>query len=66
MSCRCTGAVATAANVVQVTIAHCSGDVIVFCLDPTKYANVMERVSAYMKLCYVHEPACNFRTFTDS
>ena len=63
MSCACAGAAATFENTVQVTIKHCSGDTVVFVLDPAKYPNVIERAGLYMKLCYVHEPSCTFKMF---
>lgn len=65
MSCRCLGLQGTAdPNVVVVSVAHCSGDVLLFQLDPRKYPDAVGRAASYLQLCYVHEPECNFKKFT--
>jgi hypothetical protein len=63
MSCS-VGTPAGDATTTAVQVMHCSGDSIVFLLAAGRYENPQQRAATYLRLCYVHEPLCPFRTFT--
>jgi hypothetical protein len=48
-----------------VHVAHCSGDQIVFYINPTTTLQPVERVAVYLKLCYVHQASCAFAQFNN-
>lgn len=52
------------ATTTAVQVQHCSGDAIIFLVLAGRYEDPQQRASTYLRLCYVHEANCPFRTFS--
>jgi hypothetical protein len=64
MSCTVGPATNVDANTTIVQVQHCSGDVLVVMMAAGRYQEPQQRAATYLRLCYVHENGCAFKTFS--